>query len=142
VRTVAEFIDYARGQSGGFVYAEGGAGSLSHLTMVLLLDRAGLHGTNVSYKGSMQALTDVVAGHLPATFSVFGDALSQAQSGAVRLIAVSSAQRSPQASDVPTIAESGFPGFDARGNTAAYRESDRIGSRACGERPADCRAVR
>jgi tripartite-type tricarboxylate transporter receptor subunit TctC len=112
VRTVAEFIEYARGQSGGFVYAEGGAGSLSHLTMVLLLDRAGLHGTNVSYKGSMQALTDVVAGHLPATFSVFGDALSQAQSGAVRLIAVSSAKRSPQASDVPTIAESGFPGFD------------------------------
>jgi tripartite-type tricarboxylate transporter receptor subunit TctC len=112
VRTVAEFIEYARGVSGGFVYAEGGAGSLSHLAMVLLLDRAGLQGTNVSYKGSMQALTDVVAGHLPATFSVIGDALSQAQGGGARLIAVSSAQRSPQASDVPTIAESGFAGFD------------------------------
>jgi len=112
VRTVSEFIDYARGQSGGLVYAEGGAGSLTHLAMVLLLDRAGLKGTNVSYKGSMQALTDVVAGHLPAMFSVLGDALSQAQGGAVRLIAVSSAQRSAQAPNVPTIAESGFPGFD------------------------------
>jgi hypothetical protein len=83
VRTGSEFVDYARGQPGGFAYAEGGAGSLSHLAMVLLLDRAGLKGTNVSYKGSMQALTDVVAGHLPAMFSVLGDALSQAQGGAV-----------------------------------------------------------
>jgi tripartite-type tricarboxylate transporter receptor subunit TctC len=112
VRTIADFIEYARSTSGGFVYAEGGAGSLTHLAMVLLLDRAGLRGTNVSYKGSIQALTDVVAGHLPATFSVLGDALSQAQGGGARLIAVSSAQRAPQALDVPTIAESGFPGFD------------------------------
>jgi tripartite-type tricarboxylate transporter receptor subunit TctC len=79
--------------------------------MVLFLSRAGLNGTNVSYKGTGPALTDVVAGHLPAMFALFGDALSQAESGAIRLLAVSSEQRSTQALDVPTIAELGFPGF-------------------------------
>src|SRR5215813_15285059 len=79
--------------------------------MVLFLNRAGLKGTNVSYKGNQPALTDVVAGHLPAMFALFGDALSQAENGAIRLLAVSSEQRSAQAPHVPTIAESGFPGF-------------------------------
>jgi tripartite-type tricarboxylate transporter receptor subunit TctC len=113
VRTVAEFVNYVRAQSNGFAYAEGGMGSIGHLAMVLFLDRAGLKGTNVSYKGTEPALLDVVAGHLPAMFPLFGDALSQAQTGAIRLIAVSSEQRSPKAPDVPTIAESGFPGFEA-----------------------------
>jgi len=111
VKTVAEFIEYVRAQPKAFTYAEGGAGSISHLAMVLFLNRANLKGTNVSYKGSQPALTDVVAGHLPAMFALFGDALAQAQNGAIRLLAVSSEQRSAQAPDVPTIAESGFPGF-------------------------------
>ena len=111
VKTVSEFIEYVRDQRRGFTYAEGGAGSITHLSMVLFLSRAGLNGTNVSYKGTGPALTDVVAGHLPAMFALFGDALSQAESGAIRLLAVSSEQRSTQALDVPTIAESGFPGF-------------------------------
>jgi tripartite-type tricarboxylate transporter receptor subunit TctC len=112
VKTVPEFIDYARAQPKGFSYAEGGVGSLTHLSMVLFLDRAGLKGTNVSYKGTPLALTDVIAGHLPAMFALFGDALSQAESGAIRLLAVSSEKRSAQAPNVPTIAESGFPGFN------------------------------
>src|SRR5215467_11198723 len=111
VKTVPEFIEYVRAQPKGFTYAEGGAGSISHLAMVLFLSRAGLKGTNVSYKGTQPALTDVVAGHLPAMFALFGDALTQAENGAIRLLAVSSEQRSAQAPDVPTIAESGFPGF-------------------------------
>lgn len=110
-KTVLEFLDYVRAQPKGFTYAEGGAGSITHLSMVLLLNRAGLKGTNVSYKGTEPALTDVVAGHLPAMFALFGDALSQMESGAIRLLAVSSERRSAQAPDVPTIAESGFPGF-------------------------------
>ena len=111
VRTVSEFVEYVRVQSNGFTYAEGGAGSISHLSMVLLLNRFGLNGTNVSYKGTALALTDVVAGHLPAMFALLGDALSQAENGAIRLLAVSSERRSAQAPNVPTIAESGFPGF-------------------------------
>jgi tripartite-type tricarboxylate transporter receptor subunit TctC len=113
VRTVPEFVHYVRDQPKGFVYADGGTGSISHLAMVLLLARAGLSATNVSYKGNEPALTDVVAGHLPAMFAVLGDALSQAESGAIRMLAVSSPQRSLQAPQVPTIAESGFPGFRA-----------------------------
>jgi tripartite-type tricarboxylate transporter receptor subunit TctC len=109
--TVAEFIKYVRTQPGGFTYAEGGAGSMTHLSMVLFLNRAGLKGTNVSYKGTGPALNDVVAGHLPAMFALFGDTLPQADSGAIRLLAVSSEKRAPQTPDVPTIAESGFPGF-------------------------------
>jgi tripartite-type tricarboxylate transporter receptor subunit TctC len=110
-KTVPEFLQYVRAQSKGFTYAEGGAGSISHLSMVLLLSRAGLEATNVSYKGTIPALADVIAGHLPAMFTVFGDALSQRDGGAIRMLAVSSATRSGQAPDVPTIAESGFPGF-------------------------------
>lgn len=109
--TVAEFVDYARTQSQGFTYAEGGVGSITHLSMVLLLNRAGLKGTNVSYKASVLALTDVLAGHLPAMFAVFGDALSQVHSGRIRMLAVTSEQRSMQLPTIPTIAESGFPGF-------------------------------
>ena len=67
-KTVSEFVDYVRAQPKGFTYAEGGAGSITHLSMVFFLNRAGLNGTNVSYKGNDPALTDVVAGHLPAMF--------------------------------------------------------------------------
>jgi tripartite-type tricarboxylate transporter receptor subunit TctC len=110
-KTVPEFVEYVRVQPNGFTYAEGGAGSITHLSMVQFLNRAGLHGTNVSYKGTVPALTDVVAGHLPAMFAVFGDALSQVDGSAIRLLAVSSDKRSTQTPNVPTIAESGFPGF-------------------------------
>ena len=110
VKTVGDFVDYVRTRSNGFAYATT-TGSVGHLAMALFLDRAQLRGTNVSYKGNQPALLDVVAGHLPAMFSLFGDALSQAQSGAIRLLAVSSERRSVQAPDIPTIAESGFPGF-------------------------------
>jgi len=111
-RTVAEFIAYVRAQPKGFTYAEGGAGSITHLSMVLFLNRAGLTGINVSYKGGKPALNDVVAGHLPAMFTLFGDALAQAQAGTVRMLAVTGAARSAQAPNVPTIAESGFAGFE------------------------------
>jgi tripartite-type tricarboxylate transporter receptor subunit TctC len=68
--------------------------------------------TNVSYRGNAPALTDVVAGHLPTMFSNISDAMPQAAAGSVRLLAVSSKARAPQLPDVPTIAESGFPGYD------------------------------
>lgn len=111
IRTVAEFLDYVRAQRDDFAYAEGGAGSITHLAMVLLLARAGLKGTNISHKGTAPALLEVLAGRLPAMVALFGDALAQAKSGAVRMIAVTSAQRATQAPDVPTLAESGFPGL-------------------------------
>ena len=111
VRTTAEFVDYIRAQPKELAYAEGGVGSISHLSMVLFLNRVGLKMTNVSYRGNEPALTDVIAGHVPTMFAVLGDALSHAASGSIRMLAVSTEQRSPQAPQVPTIGESGFPGF-------------------------------
>jgi tripartite-type tricarboxylate transporter receptor subunit TctC len=111
-KTVAEFISYVHGQSTQMAYAEGSTGSVTHLAMALFLKRAGLEMTNVSYRGNAPAITDVIAGHLPTMFSNVSDALPFAASGAVRLLAVSSSKRAPQIPDVPTVAESGFPGFE------------------------------
>jgi tripartite-type tricarboxylate transporter receptor subunit TctC len=111
-KTVAEFIAYVRAQPNKLAYAEGSAGSLTHLTMALFLKRAGLQMSNVSYRGNAPALTDVVAGHLPTMFSNISDAMPQAAAGSIRLLAVSSKERAPQLPDVPTVAESGFPDFN------------------------------
>jgi len=110
-KTVAEFISYVRSHP-RLPYAEGSAGSLTHLSMALFAKRAGLDMINVSYRGNAPALSDVVAGHLQTMFSNVSDAIPQASSGTVRLLGVSSEKRAPQIPDVPTIAESGFPGFN------------------------------
>jgi tripartite-type tricarboxylate transporter receptor subunit TctC len=111
-KSVAEFISLVRAQPGKLAYAEGSAGSITHLAMALFLKRAGLEMTNVSYRGNAPALTDVVAGHLPAMFSNISDALPQVAAGSVRPLAVSSEKRAPQLPGVATVAESGFPGFN------------------------------
>jgi tripartite-type tricarboxylate transporter receptor subunit TctC len=113
VKSVAEFVAWVKSQQGKLSYAEGSAGSLTHLAMALFLKRAGLEMTNVSYRGNAPALTDVIAGHLPTMFSNLSDALPHAQSGAIRLLAVSSEARMPQVPDVPTVAELGYPGYKA-----------------------------
>src|SRR5712692_1393944 len=93
-------------------YAEGTAGSVTHLAMALFLQRAGLSMTNVSYRGNAPAMNDVIAGHLPTMFSNVSDALPHATAGSIRLLAVSRDKREPQIPNVPTVAESGFPGFN------------------------------
>jgi tripartite-type tricarboxylate transporter receptor subunit TctC len=112
IKTLAEFVAYVKARQGKLSYGSAGIGSLNHLSMALFLKRAGLEMTHVPYKGNAPALSDVVAGHVPAMFSNLSDALPQAQSGNVRMLAVSSKERSPQASQVPTVAESGYPGFN------------------------------
>ncbi|WP_084244999.1 Bug family tripartite tricarboxylate transporter substrate binding protein [Rhodoplanes sp. Z2-YC6860] len=110
-KTLSEFVAWVKSQPKTLSYAEGSYGSITHLSMVLFLNRAGLQMTNVSYRGNAPALTDVIAGHLPAMFSNLSDALPHAQSGAIRTLAVSSAARVPQLPDVPTVAEAGYPGY-------------------------------
>ncbi len=111
-KTVAEFVSYVRAQPGKLSYAEGSVGSITHLGMALFLHRAGLEMANVSYRGNAPALTDVVAGHLPTMLSNISDAMPQAAAGSIRLLAVSGEKRAAQVPEVPTIAESGFPGFN------------------------------
>jgi tripartite-type tricarboxylate transporter receptor subunit TctC len=111
-KTLAEFIAYVRAQPKTLAYAEGSAGSITHLGMALFLKRAGLEMQNVSYRGNAPALNDVIAGHLPAMFSNISDAVPHAESGAIRLLAVSTNSRAPQLPKVPTFVESGFPGFN------------------------------
>jgi tripartite-type tricarboxylate transporter receptor subunit TctC len=112
VKTLAEFVDYVRARPNDLSYASGSTGSLSHLVMALFLKRAGLEMNHVPYKGGGPALADVIANHLPVYFANMSEALPQAASGTIRLLAVSSRNRVPQVPDVPTVAESGYPGFE------------------------------
>jgi tripartite-type tricarboxylate transporter receptor subunit TctC len=113
-KNVQEFVAYVKGQKEKLSYAGGGGpGSVSNLLMALFLKRAGLEMTNVSYRGTAPAMTDVIAGHIPTMFIPLSEAMPQARSGKIRMLAVSSGTRSRQAPEVPTVAESGFPGYAA-----------------------------
>jgi tripartite-type tricarboxylate transporter receptor subunit TctC len=111
VKTVSDLAGYIRSQPTRVLYATGGIGSVTHLAMELFLERAGLKMTNVNYKGGSPALTAVVAGEIPIKFSVLSDVLEQAANGNIRILAVSSEKRAPQVPEVPTLIESGFPGY-------------------------------
>jgi tripartite-type tricarboxylate transporter receptor subunit TctC len=111
-QNVADFIVHVKAQKEKLAYAGGGGpGSASNLLMSLFLKRAGLEMTNVSYRGTAPALTDLIAGHIPTMFVPISEALPQARAGTIRMLAVSSGTRSREAPEVPTLAEQGFPGF-------------------------------
>jgi tripartite-type tricarboxylate transporter receptor subunit TctC len=114
VKSVPEFIDYVRKAPQPLSYASAGIGSLNHLSMALFLKLAGIDMIHVPYKGNAPAMSDVVAGHVPAIFTNLSDALPQAAAGSIRLIGVSSETRARQIPDVPTVAEQGFPTFKTR----------------------------
>ena len=112
IKTLQDFVAYVKARPGQLAYAGGGGpGSVSNLLMALFLKRAGLEMNAVSYRGTAPALTDIIGGHVPAMFIPLPEALPQASVGAVRMLALSDDRRAPQAKDVPTVAESGFPGF-------------------------------
>jgi tripartite-type tricarboxylate transporter receptor subunit TctC len=108
---LGELVTYVRARPSEVTYASGGTGSLGHLSMALFASRAGLEMTHVPYKGGGPALADVIAGHVPLYFANLSEALPQAKAGTVRALAVSSEVRAHQIPDVPTVAESGYPGF-------------------------------
>ncbi len=111
-KTLAEFIAYVKTQQGKLSYAGGGGpGSSSNLIMATFLKRAGLDMSNVSYRGTAPAMTDLIAGHIPTMFVPISEALPQARAGLIRMLAVSSGERASEAPEVPTVAEQGFPGF-------------------------------
>jgi tripartite-type tricarboxylate transporter receptor subunit TctC len=109
-KTVAELVALAKAQPGKLFYASSGNGSAQHLAAELFKLRTGTDIGHVPYKGGGLAVGDVAAGHIPFYFGNMSAALPQARAGHVRALAVTSAQRSPAAPDVPTMEEAGVKG--------------------------------
>ena len=112
VKTLNEFLDYARRNPGRVAYGSGGVGSAGHLSVELLQSLTGVRLTHVPYKGSGPALTDLVGGQIQAMLLTMPAAMPFVKGSKVRAIATSGAQRSPALAELPTIAEAGVPGYE------------------------------
>ncbi len=113
VKTLGEFIDYVKAHPGQVDFASSGNGSAQHLFMEMFLARSGLKMVHIPYRGSAPAATDVVGGHVPAIMPGLSAMISYIRDNRLRALAVTGDTRSPLLPDVPTLAESGFPGFSA-----------------------------
>ncbi len=111
-KSVQELIWQAKAQPGKLTYASSGNGTNVHLVGELFRSMAGVDIVHVPYKGSAPALTDMLAGNVTMMFETIPFAISQIKSGKLRALAVTSAKRSPLMPEIPTLAESGLPGFD------------------------------
>src|SRR5437762_7980672 len=111
--SLGDLLAAAKRDPGGITFASPGNGTVSHLAGELLQRAAGVKLTHVPYKGASQALTDTLGGQVQSFMSSVPSALSQIRAGRLRAIAVTSAKRSPELPDAPTIAETGYAGFDA-----------------------------
>jgi tripartite-type tricarboxylate transporter receptor subunit TctC len=111
-KTLADLIAAARERPGQISYGHAGNGTSPHLAGELLKYMAKIDITPIPYKGGAPALTDLMGGHIPATFNNIPESIAQIMAGTVRPLGVTTAIRSPVLPDVPTIAESGLPGFD------------------------------
>ena len=112
VKTVKDLVALAKARPGQMSYGSGGAGSGIHLAMELFLDMGGIRIVHIPYKGNGPALTDTIAGNVQMLWGSAPSTLPHVKNGRLRAIAVSTAQRSPAAPDVPTAAESGIAGYD------------------------------
>lgn len=113
VRTLAEFVARAKAKPGELDFASTGAGSASHLAGELLNQRAGIDTVHVPYKGGAPALHDLLGGRVAAYYSTPATAGPHIESGKLLPLATTGLARAPGLPQVPTIAESGYPGFDA-----------------------------
>ena len=110
--SVIELIALAKSRPGRINYASVGPGSPNHLGMEMLKAMAGIDMVHIPYKGTAPAITDVLAGQVSLMFNSMPSVLQHVRGGKLKGIAVGSAKRSPAAPDIPTVAESGVPGFD------------------------------
>jgi len=111
-KTIAEVIALAKAKPGSLSFASGGAGTTSHLCGELLNSMAYVELLHVPYKGPAPALQDVLAGRVPLMCDNFSNVISHVRNGRLRAIALTGTQRIAQAPDVPTVSESGLPGFE------------------------------
>jgi tripartite-type tricarboxylate transporter receptor subunit TctC len=113
VHSVAELIAYAKANPGKVDYGSAGVGTVGHVAGEYFAIATGIKLTHIPYKGTGPAMTDLLGGHIPLSFSPIPAVHESVKSGLLRMLAVTSAKRSALLADMPTIAESGVPGFDA-----------------------------
>ncbi len=113
VKTLHEFVALVKSSPGQFNYGTTGVGAANHLVTELFSSKAGLRMTHIPYRGTALAVADLLAGQVTMVFADPISALEHIKAGTLRALAVTSKERSPVAPDVPTVAESGYPGFDA-----------------------------
>jgi len=113
VKNVRELVAYAKAHPQKVNYASAAVASLGHLAGELLNSSAGIRMQHVPYKGSGQAVIDLLAGQVQIMFSGMSSVMPHIKAGKLRPLAVTGAQRSPATPEVPTIAEAGYPGFEA-----------------------------
>jgi tripartite-type tricarboxylate transporter receptor subunit TctC len=114
-KSAKELVATAKAKPGALNYASLGSGSTSHLTMEMFMSAAGIKMTHVPYKGSPPAHTDLMGGLVPVMFDAIPAVLPHLKSGKLRGLGIATLKRSPFAPDLPTIAEQGYPGFEAVG---------------------------
>ena len=112
-KTVAELVAHAKANPGKLSYGSAGAGSAPHLATELLKQRAGIDIVHVPYKGGGPMIADLIGGQIQLGIGDQANLMPQVKAGKLRVLAVGSAKRSITYPDVPTIAESGYPGFEA-----------------------------
>lgn len=112
-KSVQELVTMARQTPGKINYGSGGSGVTNHLAMEMFKQAAGVDLTHIPYKGGPGAITDLMAGRINVMFETSPAVLQHIKDGRLRALAVSSAQRTVAAPEIPTIAESGYPGFEA-----------------------------
>ena len=112
VKTVQELIALAKAKPGQIIYGSSGQGAIVHLTTELFLNMAGVKMTHVPYKGGGPAMTDLIAGHIQLVFATSQVGLPQAKAGRLRALAVTTPERIAAEPDLPTVAESGVPGYE------------------------------
>jgi tripartite-type tricarboxylate transporter receptor subunit TctC len=112
VTNVHDFIAYAKAHPGSLNFGSGSTGSAGHLAGELFKSMAGVEMTHVPYKGAAPAMNDLIGGRIQLMFDNLASSLAQIKAGKVRALAVTTARRTELAPELPTIAESGLPGFD------------------------------
>lgn len=112
-RSVRQLVALARSKPGAIDYASSGNGSAQHLFAALFTSMAGIRMNHVPYKGSAQATTDLIAGHIQVSVPGINNVLQHVKAGRLRALGVTGAARAAELPDVPTIAEAGVPGYEA-----------------------------
>ncbi|WP_423197061.1 MULTISPECIES: Bug family tripartite tricarboxylate transporter substrate binding protein [unclassified Cupriavidus] len=119
VKTIEELVSYMKAHPGAANYGSTGVGTSSHLAGYMLAKRSGVQATHIPYKGA-DALNDLLSGRLTFMFATLPSVISHIQAGKLRALAVSSKKRSRALPDVPTVAERGYPGFEANSWTGFF----------------------